>query len=91
MTATANPLANYEAKTTAFMLDGVKYTIKQVRVLFDGVCRKDHWKNPITAKVEAKRARLLSDCIVFFHGGSVDVSEADADGNVTLTNNGYVC
>jgi len=72
------------------MIDGQPVLVRDLRIAFDEVCDKEHWKNPIAVYVPAKAVRIVIEAIKFFQADNpVCEGIEPITGRVLVTSRGY--
>lgn len=65
-------------------------TVADLRAAFESVQNEKHWKNPISAAVEASKVGLVTRAVTFFHADVPAVVGMEArTGKLILEGNGY--
>jgi hypothetical protein len=70
-----------------------EYEKTKNKALFDLICDKDNWKNPITCLVPARYFDEFNEACIFFTGGNLltseNVKEGDPGRRVQCYSDGY--
>lgn len=83
----------YEANTVAVEMCGKRYTIADLRNLFDLYAQVDHWKDAIDVTLDVTLVDVVGFCraVEWFQGDSPHVVNAGTNTTVRVTSRGCVC
>lgn len=93
MTADESARMAYEANTVAVEMDGRRYTIADLRNLFDLYAHVDYWKDAIDVTLDVALVDVVGFCqaVEWFQGDRPRVVNAGTNTTVRVTSRGYVC
>lgn len=65
------------------------YSTDQLKMAFDQVKNKSHWKNPVSATIFEDDLNIVSAAVAFYTGSNVEVTRTYKNGKVRIYAAGY--